>query len=295
MNGKKLSWLSEFWNDGAWDGLIRTTYFYDTFGRDSCHLEEQGDHDVWWVAMKEWFTYGASGDLIFDTHSNWQDSCWRDGYRFAYAADGNHRILSEQTEWWTDTLWFTEHRRTYSYDAIGRQLGWLYETWADSQWVNETRWDYTYDAEGRVSSWTSAYWDTSGWEEGRAGGFSIVDSAKNEYWWPGSVWVMLRYKTIEAGVNTAGREVPGEYALFQNYPNPFNPSTTIRYSLPHRSYVTLTIFNTLGQQVATLANGEVEAGYHDVQFNASGLASGMYFYQLTAGEFTQVRKFVLVR
>jgi hypothetical protein len=83
--------------------------------------------------------------------------------------------------------------------------------------------------------------------------------------------------------------------LEQNYPNPFNPSTTIRYALPHRSQVTLTVFNTLGQQVATLVAGEVDAGFHEVTFDASGLASGVYFYRLHAGGYTQIRKMLLVR
>ncbi len=59
--------------------------------------------------------------------------------------------------------------------------------------------------------------------------------------------------------------------------------------------MTLTVYNMLGQHVTQLVNGEVEAGYHEAQFNANNLASGVYFYQLTAGKFTQIRKFVLVR
>ena len=90
-------------------------------------------------------------------------------------------------------------------------------------------------------------------------------------------------------------EAPAEYALQQNYPNPFNPTTAIRFSLPRRSHTTLTVFNTLGQQVATLVNGEVEAGYHQVEFNASGLASGVYFYRIQAGDYAQVRRLCLVR
>ena len=99
-------------------------------------------------------------------------------------------------------------------------------------------------------------------------------------------------------IATDAKEAPGlprEFALDQNYPNPFNPSTTIRYALPARSHVTLTIFNTLGQQVATLVEGEVEAGYHEVQFDASRLSSGVYLYRLTAGSFVETRKLVLVR
>jgi hypothetical protein len=89
--------------------------------------------------------------------------------------------------------------------------------------------------------------------------------------------------------------VPKTFSLFQNYPNPFNPSTTIRYALPGRSNVTLAVLNMLGQQVATLVNGEIEAGHHEVQFDAPGLASGVYFYRLQAGGYTQTRKLLLVR
>jgi hypothetical protein len=87
---------------------------------------------------------------------------------------------------------------------------------------------------------------------------------------------------------------PITFALEQNYPNPFNPTTTITYGLPHRSQVSLMVYNTLGQQVAQLVSGEQEAGYHEVRFDASGLSSGVYFYRLIAGEFVQTRKLLLL-
>ena len=92
-----------------------------------------------------------------------------------------------------------------------------------------------------------------------------------------------------------GARLPKAWSLSQNYPNPFNPSTTIRYGLPSRSHVTLTVFNTLGQQVATLVEGEQEAGFHEAVFNAKNLASGVYLYRLTAGSYVETRKLVLVR
>jgi len=88
---------------------------------------------------------------------------------------------------------------------------------------------------------------------------------------------------------------PRNFQLLQNYPNPFNPTTTIRYAVPQRSFVTLTVFNVLGQQVATLVNGEVEAGYHEMQFDASGLASGTFFYRLRAGSYVDTKSLLLIR
>lgn len=105
--------------------------------------------------------------------------------------------------------------------------------------------------------------------------------------------LVIQHKTI-ASV-TPPSAGPSGFQLFQNYPNPFNPTTTIQYALPRRSHVTIAVYNTLGQEVAILINGEVEPGYHEVQFNASGLASGVYIYRLRAGDFIQARKLCLVR
>jgi hypothetical protein len=86
-----------------------------------------------------------------------------------------------------------------------------------------------------------------------------------------------------------------EYVLSQNYPNPFNPSTTISFNLPQSGNVTLTVYNVLGQQVATLVNGALSAGTHSVPFDASRLASGVYVYELRAGSFVQQKRMMLVK
>lgn len=85
------------------------------------------------------------------------------------------------------------------------------------------------------------------------------------------------------------------YELAQNYPNPFNPMTTIRYQIPEGGFVSLKVYDVLGKEVATLVNGAKEAGSHWVSFNASGLASGVYFYRLQAGGFAETRKMMLVK
>jgi hypothetical protein len=88
---------------------------------------------------------------------------------------------------------------------------------------------------------------------------------------------------------------PVQFELSQNYPNPFNPSTTIKFSIPQSSNVTLRIFNTLGQEVSILINQNMESGVHTINFDASELNSGIYFYRLDAGQFTEVRKMTLIK
>ncbi|MGA9408504.1 MAG: T9SS type A sorting domain-containing protein [Bacteroidota bacterium] len=90
-------------------------------------------------------------------------------------------------------------------------------------------------------------------------------------------------------------EVPMQYTLSQNYPNPFNPTTTIEYSIPQNSYVTLKVYNVLGQEVSWVVNQEQKAGSFTVNFDASRLASGIYFYKIQAGNFTMTKKMLLLK
>ncbi len=89
--------------------------------------------------------------------------------------------------------------------------------------------------------------------------------------------------------------LPTEFALEQNYPNPFNPSTTINFTVPQSAQVTLKIFDVLGREVSTLINQVVPGGNHEVQFDATGLPSGLYFYTLSTGNFVETKKMVLLR
>ncbi len=90
-------------------------------------------------------------------------------------------------------------------------------------------------------------------------------------------------------------ELPSAFSLSQNYPNPFNPSTQIQFSIPSRSDVIVEVFNTLGQKVATLIDDNLSAGTHIVEWDASEVSTGVYFYKLTAGDFVQSKKMILLK
>ncbi len=115
-------------------------------------------------------------------------------------------------------------------------------------------------------------------------------------------YAIERYKVKPVTVMAEKNETPTGFSLSQNYPNPFNPSTTISYSLPNRCFVNIKVFDALGSQVAELVNETKESGSYSVNFNASGIPSGIYFYRITASGstpgtygFTESRKMVLLK
>lgn len=96
-------------------------------------------------------------------------------------------------------------------------------------------------------------------------------------------------------LNVTAVEIPVDFTLKQNYPNPFNPTTTIKFGLPEETKVDLEIFDILGQRVKTIVSKKYEAGYHEVEFNASNLSSGVYLYRIAADKFSDVKKMILVK
>jgi hypothetical protein len=110
-----------------------------------------------------------------------------------------------------------------------------------------------------------------------------------------NTWLMTGKDPLASSVETVGSVVPQEYALSQNYPNPFNPSTQIEYSIPKTGRVSLKVFNELGQEVATLFDGEQNPGKYVATFDAKGLTSGVYFYRLQSGTASLTQKLILMK
>ena len=102
------------------------------------------------------------------------------------------------------------------------------------------------------------------------------------------------FRSIFVAVKSSN-ELPNRYSLAQNYPNPFNPTTTIHFELPKESYVTLKIYNLLGQEVMTVLDEEKVAGRYDLKIDGTSLASSVYFYRLVTGDYVSTKKFLLLK
>jgi photosystem II stability/assembly factor-like uncharacterized protein len=110
-----------------------------------------------------------------------------------------------------------------------------------------------------------------------------------------SAWsAVWNFKPLLTGISGMN-EIPAEFKLYNNYPNPFNPSTTIKYDLPENGFVKIRVFDITGQEVNTLVNEQKQAGRYEITFNAASLSSGVYFYRIEAGKFTEMKKMVLVK
>ncbi|MGB3016723.1 MAG: T9SS type A sorting domain-containing protein, partial [Ignavibacteria bacterium] len=97
------------------------------------------------------------------------------------------------------------------------------------------------------------------------------------------------------GITPISSEVPDNFVLNQNYPNPFNPSTNITFSIPKSSFVTLKVYDISGKEVSVLVNENLQSGTYNADWNASGFATGLYFYTIEADGFRQTRKMILTK
>ena len=134
--------------------------------------------------------------------------------------------------------------------------------------------------------------------DANSGVFIYYKSSENS-WLGGKTYTLTSGGYLAPSVTTSVQETqpafPIAFALNQNYPNPFNPTTTISFSLPSKSFVSLKVFDSVGREVATIISEEMPAGNYSRQWNAANMASGMYFYRLQAGSFTETKKLLLLK
>jgi len=135
-------------------------------------------------------------------------------------------------------------------------------------------------------------------------GFAMANNKAHTTWADfrnaGINWEIYYNNTVITGIKKLSSEVPVNYSLSQNYPNPFNPVTKIRFTIPHAGYggdrlVNIIIYDALGREIETLVNENLQPGIYEVEFEGSNYSSGVYFYQLQAGDFMEVKKMSLIK
>ena len=270
-----------------------------------------GDFDIYLIKID------SSGDTLWT--KTYGDTTLDHGYSVQQTADGGYIIAGNtvsgngfydfyllKTDALGDSLW----TRTYGGSAddaaeFVRQTldgGFILAGYTDSYGAGGSDVYIVRTNSSGDTLWTRTYGDSLS-DAGKAvqqtadGGYIITGQAEPDSA-PGNPDVyLIKMEEPVTGIGEPGKVslFPKKFSLAQNYPNPFNPGTTIQFSLLSPGYVSLKIYNMLGEEVTTLVAEPLDSGIHKVEWNASGFASGIYLYRMQAGDFVATRKLLLLR
>ncbi len=308
----------------TWRGEYFITYTYETSGKLLNELHEKWINGNKVNESQISYAYNSTGVLSFEIEEYWDNNCWNNFKKISFVYDTNNYLLVKKTEYFYNNQWFNSSRYNYTYNAAGKLLsfqvdlytsitGWknysllintyddndnllnsIQQFWQNDIWVNNSQTSFTYDnydnaITGKFETWNSS----SGTWLATETGFSVPYNHGND-----SLSVICSHCVIEYSLFSSINDERSNnitFTLSQNYPNPFNPSTTISFDLPNSEFVTLKVYDVLGREITTLVNEELYAGQHTKVFNAENLSSGVYFYKLQAGNFSETRKMILTK
>jgi hypothetical protein len=325
MNSKKFNYsynlynnlieeVYQLWRGLYWENESRTTYAYNVnnlLTQESYQLWEYHGGSGWVEVNRIIYTYDDKNNLIEKLFQRYYGYTLLEQYKYTYIYDWNNRLVEDlgQSFKYGDTSWVNSSKKFYSYDLNNNLIEELYQQWMDSIWVDTSKTLYSYDGSNNLIEQYNKVWDGLEWLNYSIGSY-IYDGNNNQIEtlnqiWDDSSWVNVDrylYSYIIVDVEQFEGEVK-TYSLSNNYPNPFNPSTKIKYSIPSITLrqaqsdiqVSLKVFDVLGNEIETLVNEEKPAGTYEITWYAENLPSGVYFYQLRAGNFIETKKMLLLK
>ncbi len=299
QNNNLISTTIQSYVTSDWENEVRTTYTYNQMGNEITSLTELWQNNQWTNSGRDYSYYSTENrrdSLLFQI---WDGNGWQNYVMTSFYYDSLTTFLNFAiAQLWTGSQFQDYLKLRIINDELGNQLQQLQEIWNGSAWVNDLKLDYTY-LWNYFESGYSELWNGTNWVPGDSpiivdnpDGFniSIITQSINIYY-------------IIVNVESTNLNTPNDFSLFQNYPNPFNPTTEIKYTVPsgtlRQAYndilVTLKVYDVLGNEITTLVNEEKPAGEYEVEFDGSGLPSGIYFYRLQADSFIETKKMILIK
>lgn len=301
------------WENGEWIAYYRVYYAYDNSGNKVSQTPVDLVNDQWVNLSRETYTYDSNNYRISRIRQKWGDEDWKEPYsRSLYTNDSSGNMILAISEGLIGTVWEIQGRSIYTYNEQNRLTSDNAQNWI-GHWVNSYISMYTYDSNQNLIERIFKKWEYNGWinlskrscfylDSGnldyatnenwvdndwvaKNGSIFIDDSLGNRRFYSG-VKITAEYESLSGIENTIIHEET--FNLSQNYPNPFNPSTIIKYSIPHRSFVQIRVYDVLGREVSSLINDQKSKGEHAVEFNAKNIPSGVYFYQLQSSPLTSL-------
>lgn len=284
------------WSSG-WVDVTFFTYFYTTDGRDSIittynsegeptnkrnytydnttlsyvEIIESWSETGWENNRWNELTYDSNDNLIEELLKIWDDTEWENTNKSIHNYNEQNLITETRRQFWNGLGWNTDWRRTYEY-TNGMILKIVYQDYDFGNWINISQSVNEYDTDNLLLTTTTQEWNGTEW----------VNNFRDRFLYGPSTSVEDKTLTTD-------------FKLFNNYPNPFNPTTKISWQSSVGSWQTLKIYDVLGNLISTPVDEYKSAGRYEIEFNASGLASGIYFYQLQTKNLLETKKMILMK
>ncbi len=276
----------QLWYDSAWGAWIegnpvffpgrfsqRTLFIYDANNNCVEHLHQNTDSVDY---RRDLYSYDSNGYTTGHLLQIRDNNSWIDYYRHnLFTYDENKNLIYVLGQAYSNSIWVDQWTYIYEYDEYQNRTEYIGSYWDQSseEWVYSANYLYTYDEYHNLKEDLRRDWTGNKWKDAYLGKYfyeKITD---------------IDNKTT----------IINDFWLSNNFPNPFNNGCMIKYLIPEQSQVELKVFDVLGREVAELVNRPQSSGAYEVQFDASHLGSGVYFYKLKAGNFVQSKKMVLLK
>lgn len=284
----RITEISEAWEDSAWVPDERCIYTYVN-SRISSHSLELLDNDVLKINNKTDYKYDNLGHLIEKQLVRYFSSSI-DTIRDFYTYNVNGLLTSRLSRVYRNNTSTDVERETFSYNQNQNPDYWLFEEFFDGKWTNIYSWKRTYNNDNKLAVIESFLWKNNAWIPNKDRYY--IDFGNNSD--TDFLGSKIEFVDFWTGIND-NLQAAKEFRLDQNFPNPFNPLTHISYSIANAGHVQLKVFDVLGKEVTTLVDRFENAGEHRTEFNAAALSSGVYFYRITSGSYSAIKKMVLIK
>jgi hypothetical protein len=308
---QNLSQMSYYWySDNTW---VLYGYYHYSWNTNN-YLTEMIHYVLStigpWIYIETWkdeYYYDSTNVLIMKTGFDYVGCYWVNDINDLYFYDNIGNQTENVRQKWnsSSSSWINDYRYLYEFDVNNILLSTLYQKWQlDSlNWKNVWRETYTYTPQNKIATMFKETWTPeTGWNNYV---FRTYYYDINYNWtekltqlWDGTIWknYYRHLATWLEPVSVDEEQIKlNAYHLYNNFPNPFNPVTKIRFSIPKTEFVSLIVYDILGNEISSLIDDERPAGEYEVDFIASGLSSGIYFYQLKSGSFTDTKKMILLK
>lgn len=285
----------EIWKNDKWITMSRVTNSYSQTGNILISLYQEWNNSIITYKEKNSYHYNNDDKLLSDYIIEvWENDIWFNSLKNSYTYTNNGYLLTDSIAMWKNDKWLYFNRNSYSYDKNDNLLSKLYEGWENDNWIFISKWNNSYDPNSNLIIASFYSWKDEKWQIVTDFSWDIINNflcSKNYH------NIYTAYK-LEITWIKSTTSVENEYSnnpIITTFPNPFSNSTIIEYNIEEPAFVSINIYDGIGNKIATLVNENKDIGEHQAIFIAEDYPQGMYYYTIQIGANFENGKLLLVK